>query len=114
MLRDPILTGLQSIWPNAVAAEEGGIKYYLLPQLDLPEGCTPGKVDALLCPVGRDGYPSRLYFAVKIECGVPHNWNGSVQILDRTWVAISWKTEAGLDPIQMVRVHLRAFKSTKR
>jgi hypothetical protein len=44
------------------ALPEGGITFFYLEGLRLPAGCDPAVCDALLCPVARDGYPSRLYF----------------------------------------------------
>jgi hypothetical protein len=95
--------------------EEGGFKYFFLPGLHLPEGCEPGKVDALLCPMQRDGYISRLYFAFQVrpagkENSAALNWNGSVRILERNWHAHSWRMPTGLRLAQMVAVHLKALR----
>ena len=58
---------LLRIYPDAKQSTEGGVTYFLLPQLEMPPGCTPERVDALLCPTHRDGYESRLFFAKKVE-----------------------------------------------
>jgi len=45
---------------------EGGVPFFSLEGLRLPAGCEPQVCDALLCPVTRDNYPSRLQKAEKI------------------------------------------------
>ena len=103
---------LVSVIPNVRQASEGGVTYFLLPQLDMPLGCTPQQVDSLLCPVPRDGYQSRLFFAEMVNGGPSRNWHvqGNIRILDRNWYAISWQTRSGLRLIQMIRAHLDALK----
>lgn len=75
-------------------AVEGGLTYYLLAGLELPAGCTPSRVDALLCMGERDGYPTRLFLERQVQgaSGIALNWNANgVRILERNWVAYSWK-----------------------
>src|SRR5687767_11593702 len=74
-------------------AQEGGLTFIFIPQLALPQGCKPERVDVLLCPASRDGYTSRLFFAQQVQKPTlpPPNWNGSVRILERTWYAFSWR-----------------------
>ena len=102
---------LLRFYPNAQQATEAGITYFLLPELEMPNGCTPARVDALLCPTPRDGYTSRLFFAHKVEGGIRRNWHvqGTARILDRNWSAISWKTDPNLRLVQKVRAHLDAL-----
>jgi hypothetical protein len=95
--------------------EEGGFKYFFLPGLSLPAGCDPQQTDALLCPIPRDGYSSRLYFAAQVrpaavENKTALNWNGSVRILEKNWHAHSWRTPPDLRLAQMVAVHLKALR----
>jgi hypothetical protein len=109
------LAELLELSPQLREFEEGGFTYFFLPALHLPEGCEPAKVDALLCPMPRDGYSSRLYFAVQVrpagrENHSALNWNGSVRILEKNWHAHSWRTPPDLRPIQMVAVHLKALR----
>lgn len=88
------LEELRQLCSALSVAEEGGITYILLEALQLPQGCLPEKVDSLLCPMPRDGYLSRLFFAEKITFpyAANANWNASdVRILERNWHAISWK-----------------------
>ena len=109
---DDQLAELRRAHPEAQLAGEGGTTFVLLPQLELPPGLTPARVDALLCPVPRDGYSSRLYFASPISGGPPRNWHvKGLRILDRPWYAASWQTAPGLRLIQMVDVHLDLFRS---
>lgn len=94
--------------------EELGIAYIRMSSLVLPEGTTPAKVDALLCPSPRDGYSSRLFYAEKIQS--PRydelNWNANgVRILEQNWHAYSWKINRdGLRLAQMTSDHLNATK----
>jgi hypothetical protein len=101
----------KSIFGNIQKAEEGGVIYFFIPSLILPDGCTPSMVDALLCPTPRDGYKSRLFFSERILTPVNRNWNAqNVRILERNWHAFSWQTKNDLRLAQMVTVHLRGLK----
>jgi hypothetical protein len=102
---------LKLLCPDVAQFEEASSTYLPLPGLCLPEGCKPARTDALLCPCGRDGYPSRLFFAEKVECRGPLNWNASgVRIGERNWHAFSWKTASKLRLAQIVAVHLKALR----
>lgn len=101
---------LTETFPYAVEASEGGVRYFLLPSLGMPEGREPSRVDALLCPTARDGYPSRLFLAQQVHGGCGSNWNASVRILERNWYALSWRVNPNLRLIQMVAAHLEAFR----
>ena len=103
------ISELKRIYPNAQMAQEGGFTFFLLPGLMLPDGCNPTSVDALLCPMPRDGYSSRLFFSVRIGTPNKPNWNGNARILDKTWVAISWKISPNQRLVQMIRSHLDAL-----
>jgi len=104
------LTELQRLFPGARAYEEGGVHYYLLPNLRLPVGCTPTTVDALLCPILQDGYPSRLYFAQRRAGPVERNWNAQQRhILGRTWEAFSWDNVRGRRLADLVLAHVRGL-----
>lgn len=101
---------LKKFYSDLKVAEEGGYTYIYIPNLDLPDGCTPTKVNALFCPMLRDGYQSRLFFAEKISCSHNRNWNGQARILDQTWYAISWNINNNQRLIQLIRSHLDAFR----
>lgn len=101
---------LKAFYREILAAQEGGITYLLLRDAGLPNGCTPPRMDLLLCPFDRDGYPSRLYFADRVQCRAPLNWNGNVRVLERNWSAFSWKVAPGLRLLQMMQEHLRALR----
>src|SRR5690348_15146415 len=88
---DEELAALQRTYPGSKRCEEGGTTFYFIPNLPLPEGCTPCSTDALLCPSQRDGYPSRLYFAERVQGPVALNWNTTCRILERNWTAFSWQ-----------------------
>jgi hypothetical protein len=102
---------LKNLCPGASRGEEAGVSYFLLPQLALPEGCTPAPVDALLCPTPRDGYEFRLFFAQRISSKNSRNWHVSnVRILERNWHAFSYKINASsLRLAQMVIMLVRAL-----
>lgn len=105
------LQELARLFPGVKQAIEGGVTYFLLPQLVLPAGRTPERVDALLCPSGRDGYTSRLFLAQMISTTNGLNWNANgTRILERNWFAVSWRVRDGLRLAQMVRAHLDAFR----
>jgi hypothetical protein len=95
-------------------ASEGGARFILMPQLELPDGCDPVVVDALLCPTARDGYPSRLYVAERVKHGGPgQNWNGEQMILGRRWFALSWRTHGADRRLAAILAgHLEAFTCT--
>lgn len=91
--------------------EEAGVPYFFLPVLGLPDGCSPGRVDALLCPTALHGYNSRLFFAQRLTSPQPRNWNFEARILERMWHAISWGIpETNLRLAQVLALHLRAFR----
>lgn len=94
------------------ACQDSGIDYLLLEDLALPPGCLPARIDALLCPTPRDGYPSRLLFAAQVQSPFARNWNFNGRICERNWHGYSWKTD---DPrpmrlAQLVRLHLDGFR----
>jgi len=101
---------LKRLYPEVSAAEEGGVTFYLIPNSATPPGRTPATVDYLLCPVPRDGYESRLFVSQQVTGGPTQpNWNGNIRVLERNWVAASWKSPVGLRLAQMVAYHMRAF-----
>ncbi len=106
------ITELKSLYPDVQVCEEGGVTFFLLPNVPLPDNCEPQNTDALLCPTPRDGYTSRLFFANQIECPKSLNWNAKqVRILERNWYAVSWKIEQpNLRLAQKIAIHLNAFK----
>jgi hypothetical protein len=106
------IQALKEIAPSLSVANEGGYSYILINKIKLPSNCKPLEIDALLCPMQKDGYQSRLYFAEKLSgCNIALNWNANVRILGRTWYGISWQTPEGLSLKEMLLVHLKAFTS---
>lgn len=102
---------LKTLYPGTCRYDEAGKPFFLIPKVQLPEGCEPRVTDALLCPTARDGYPSRLYVADKVAFATPRNWNASnARIIERNWHAFSWKVRDGLRLAQMVGAHLRGFR----
>src|SRR5947209_272789 len=109
-LPDDQVAELKVFYPEVLSAKEGGITYLLLPSASLPSGCSPLRMDLLLCPFERDGYPSRLYFSERVNCPKGLNWNSGLRVLERNWFAFSWKIAPGLRLLQMVQEHLRALR----
>ncbi len=105
------LAALRAVCPGVMSAEEAGAVIFVLPQLNLPPGCTPARVDALLYPSERDGYPSRLYFAQQVASSQERNWNGIWHVLERDWHAFSWTVKAqNLSLVQLLLEHLEGLK----
>jgi hypothetical protein len=108
---DDQIEELKQLCPGARQYEEGGIPYFFLPQLHLPDECSPVQLDALLCPTAHHGYTSRLFFEQVISSRQSRNWSTTVRIMERNWHAISWQIpQTNLRLAQMVGVHLRAFR----
>lgn len=105
------ITDLKPYCKKLSSFEEGGFTFFLLEKLKLPDGCSPMECDALLCPVPKDGYESRLYFEIKIECRYPRNWNAvGVRIGQRNWSAFSWKVVLpGATLKDLLIAHLNGF-----
>lgn len=102
---------LKVISPNLSIAQEGGLTYIRIKDLQLPESCEPKVVDALLCPSSREGYQSTLFYSVKVTGCPERNWNrNAVRILNDNWYAISWQVKPGLRLAEMVQVHLKALR----
>lgn len=107
---DPI-EELKKLFGIVLRSEESGKTYFLIPQLAMPDGCTPARTDVLLCPSERDGYPSRLFFAERVACKGTPNWTTVVRILERTWHAFSWRVpQTDLRPAQLVLAHLKGLR----
>lgn len=101
---------LKMVAPDISYAEEGGLPYFLLKNLVLPEGCEPAVTDVLLCPVPRDGYQSRLFFPKNVIGKSGLNWNGNLRVLDKNWVAFSWQTTGKKTLVEMLMVHLNGLR----
>ena len=107
------IEALRTLYPELSAAEEGGISYFLIENLKLPDGAEPQTVTGLLCPTERDGYPSRLFLSQQVSHkGKGQNWNPkqSVVILGRSWWSVSWMTRKGQTLVEMILDHLGAFR----
>lgn len=105
------LKELQSLWPEVQQCNEAGTEYFVFPSFALPDGCEPGRLDVLLCPTPRDGYPCRVYFAAQVRGQKVPNWNQhGVRILERNWSSYSWNI--GPEPrrlAQMVPAYLKGL-----
>ena len=103
---------LKSFYPDVEGTEEAGVTFIRIPVLTLPAGCSPQKSEALLCPVPRDNYPSRLFLAQRVSHSGPgNNWNADgVLLAGKKWWAVSWHThQTGQRLLGMITAHLLAF-----
>jgi len=100
---------IQPLCSSVREVRQGEAPFLLFERLQLPPGCHPAEVDALLALHARDGYASRLYLATPM----PHrgaNWS-SFYLLDRTWHTWSWKdVSAQQRAAQVLAGHLRALR----
>ncbi len=94
---------------------EGGVMLFHMEELRLPAGCTPASCDALLCPVPRDGYPSRLYFSALVGGRYTRNWNVSnARIGEKNWFAFSWRVDLVQPTLaELLLAHLNGFVKEK-
>lgn len=96
-------------FPGTAQAEEAKVIYFRIPDVTMPDGCSPSKVTLLLRPSPIGGYEYRLYFSEKIDTPTPKNWGESVHILGQTWHAFSWQAKEKVTLTQMVARLLRAL-----
>ncbi|MFT3714053.1 MAG: hypothetical protein QM817_40850 [Archangium sp.] len=89
---------------------EGGREYVIVNGVSVP-GWEPNKVDVLLCPYERDGYPSRLFLSAKVAGRGGLNWNSEARLLGRNWFAFSFKVpHSDLRLAQLLAAHMRALR----
>jgi len=95
--------------------QEAGVSFIYMERLRLPAGCEPSVCDGLLCPVPKDGYPSRLYLSTQVRSSYTRNWNVSnVRIGEKNWFAFSWKVELTNPTLaQLLVAHLTGFTKEK-
>lgn len=94
---------------------EAGVSFLYMEGLRLPTGCDPSVCDALLCPVPKDGYPSRLYLSAEVRSPYTRNWNvRNLRIGEKNWFAFSWKVELTNPTLaQLLVAHLIGFAKEK-
>jgi hypothetical protein len=109
------LEDLKRYCSKLTALNEGNVTFFHLEGLRLPSGCVPQTCDALLCPVDRESYPSRLYFSAQIVSPYTRNWNVSnARIGEKNWFAFSWKvTLVSPTLVQLLLAHLEGFTREK-
>ena len=109
MASQEALEEIQQVCPNTREMVEAGLSYLYLPGLQLPKGCVPQVVDALLSLQARDGYLTRLFLSARVSSKV-QNWSRH-HILDREWHTWSWNgVNANLRPIEILIGHLSALR----
>jgi hypothetical protein len=100
---------LADTFPGTARAEEAGVAYFRIPDVMLPDGCSPSPMTLLLCPSPLGGYEYRLFFAERVNTPAAKNWNSSIHILGRTWHTFSWQAREKVTLTQMVARLLRAL-----
>ncbi len=114
-ISDAEIEELLKFQPNATYASEGGRDYFLLPDLALPPGCEPTKVDALLCATEESGYKCSLFFAQEITTPTAKNWNRKdKRILERNWFAYSYQTPDNLTLLQKFLIQYDGIAPEKK
>jgi hypothetical protein len=96
-------------FPGVEQAEEAKVTFFRIPNVTLPDGCTPSPTALLLRPSPVGDYAYRLYFAEKVKTPKDKNWNASDHILGQTWFAFSWQAKEKVSLTQMVARLLRAL-----
>lgn len=109
------VAGLKEYCKKVSLLEECGVTFLFMEELRFPEGCSPNVCNGLLCPVPREGYPSRLYLSCKVSCPYEKNWNVSeARIGEWNWYAFSWKVERpNLTLPELLIAHLSGFTKDK-
>ena len=111
---DEEIKELEKYCPAVRLVYEGGLIYFYIPALNLPDGCVPKIVEAMLCPVQRDGYTSRLFLSEMVKTPFPRNWNANgVRIVERQWYAFSYNNIQKMTLLQMLGAHLRGLKENR-
>jgi hypothetical protein len=80
-------------FPGVEQAQEANVTYFRIPNVTLPDGCSPSSTTLLLRPSPVGDYVYRLYFAEKVKPPKDKNWNASDHILGQTWNAFSWQAK---------------------
>ena len=110
-MRTEQIDELKVLCPQPVALTEGSFEFVFMPKVKMPHGCLPSEVDLLLCPQTKDNYATRLYFSEQVTGPNALNWNSSVRIAERNWVAFSWQgVSADQRLLQILLGHLDALK----
>ena len=101
------LAELQELYPGAKEMSEGGIRYILIPRLQLPDG---SEVEALLQPqAGNGGYTTRLYLPAQVP-GKGANWT-PFRVLEKNWWTWSWNNVPETDRLaQILAQHMNALR----
>lgn len=105
------LATLRALCPGAELWTEADQPVAFLPDLTISKEIAGSqKVDALLWPYLRDGYPTRLFLSERIPWSIGGQWTQSV-VQGRPWHACSWgPVPADLPWIEILANHLRAFQ----
>ena len=104
---------LKSYCTKLSLLSDGGVSFLHLEGLRLPPGCKPSVCDGLLCPVMKDGYPSRLYFSTEVTSSYTRTWT-KFWIGEKNWFAFSWKVELTSPTLaQLLVTHLTGFTKEK-
>lgn len=101
---------LRALCPGAELLSDGGAPVVFLPGLKVWSAGRLHTVDALLRPLGYNGYDTRLFFSAQLPCSTTRNWQVS-NLLARTWHAVSWRGIGQTQPwLDILAGHLEVVK----
>ncbi len=105
------LAGMDSISAGVSTFADSGLRYVLVPALQIPSACNRTVVAALICMDTRDGYPTRLFLSEQVSTTARSlNWNTTTAIAGQTWHAFSWNyVQSSPRPVEVLIGHLAAF-----
>ncbi|MBW4053710.1 MAG: hypothetical protein HIU85_20065 [Proteobacteria bacterium] len=85
---------------------EGERRLIFLGKLHFQVNGTEKVMDAVLClNHNNPTYPTKLYLAEKLGCGL--NWNEAASLLGRNWFTFSWRdVPSNQSPIEILAAHL--------
>lgn len=90
--------------------EDGGHPFFRMDSIELPEGCSPASVNAVLQPREGDGYRSRVFFSQQVQSRYPRNWNTQKRMNEENWYAFSWNFDPSSMTLEQIFLeHLKGF-----
>jgi hypothetical protein len=107
---EPELAPIAALCGEVRYMEEGGLRYIYMIGLRFLVREVEKQMDALLCLNYRNSsYPTKLYLAANLGCGL--NWNENAYVLGRPWFSWSWKdVSPDQTPLAILAGHLEALR----
>lgn len=95
---------------NAQLIEESGQKVVFLPTFTFKAGPNEITQDLLFVPFHHSGYPSRLFFSVKMSGSSARNWTNH-NLLNRNWWSPSYLVDTRKSWRDQILQHIQAVVS---